>query len=86
VSTASAAVDSWGLSPRIRAIQGVLVQRYGAFRLADKADPPFQQFQGLHRASTGLFTVGFVAALVALVCMTQFRSRSGGKVAPPAAS
>jgi hypothetical protein len=82
VATLCAAVNYWGLSPRIRALQGLLTRRYGAFRLADKADPLFQQFQGMHRASTGLFTAGFLAALVALVCMTQFRSRKATGASP----
>lgn len=83
VATLCAAVNYWGFTPKIRALQALLAQRYGAFRLADKSDPLFQQFQGLHRASTGLFTVGFLAALVALICMTQFRSRTAaGRVAP----
>ena len=53
-----------------------LADRYGAFHQADRADPLYQQFNGLHQTSTALFMVGFTAALVCLVCMTQFRSRS----------
>jgi hypothetical protein len=71
------AVLNYGVfGPRLKAIQGELAARYGAFHQADKADPLYQQFSGLHQASTALFMAGFVAALVCLVCMTQFRSRA----------
>jgi hypothetical protein len=71
-----AAVNYWVLTPRLRAIQGRLAERYGAFHQAGKADPLFRQFSGLHQASTTVFLVGFVAALIGLVCMTQFRTRA----------
>jgi len=71
-----AAGNYWILTPRVKAVQGLLVERYGAFHLADKTDPLFRQFSGLHQSSTMLFMVGFGAALICLVCMTQFRSRS----------
>ncbi len=75
VAVACAAVNYWVFAPRIKALQASLAERYGAFHLADKADPLLRQFGGLHRTSTTLFLVGFLAALVGLVCMTQFRSR-----------
>src|SRR5262249_10169996 len=71
-----AAVNYWVLTPRLQALQGQLPQRYGGFHQADKADPLYLQFNGLHQTSTAVFMVGFVAALVCLVCLTQFRSRS----------
>src|SRR5262249_33051985 len=70
-----AAVNYWWFAPRIRDVQGQLAERYGAFHRADKADPLFAQFTSLHQTSTTLFMVGLAAALVCLVCMTQFRSR-----------
>jgi hypothetical protein len=76
VAAVCAAVNYWFFAPRLKAVQGQLSERYGAFHQADKADPLFQQFSGLHQTSTALFMVGFVAALVCLVCMSQFRSRS----------
>jgi hypothetical protein len=77
-----AAVNYWVFTPRLRGVQGQLAQRYGAFHQADQADPLFQQFTGLHQTSTALFMVGFVAALVCLVCMTQFRSRAARQSMP----
>jgi hypothetical protein len=71
-----AAVNYWVFTPRLRGVQGQLAHRYGAFHQADQTDPLFQQFTGLHQTSTALFMAGFVAALVCLVCMTQFRSRA----------
>jgi hypothetical protein len=70
-----AAVNFWVVTPRVRSVQEQLAERFGAFQQADKADPLYQQFGALHQASTALFIVGFTAALAALVCMTQFRSR-----------
>jgi hypothetical protein len=78
-----AAVNYWAVSPRLKGVQGQLAERYGAFHLAEKADPLLQQFSALHQTSTALFVVGFVAALVCLVCMTQFRSSA---VAPPSSA
>jgi hypothetical protein len=75
VAAACAAANYWWFAPRIKGVQGQLAERYGAFHLADKADPLFAQFDGLHQTSTSLFMVGLAAALVCLVCMTQFRSR-----------
>jgi hypothetical protein len=75
VATLCAAVNYGWFSPRIKAVQEQLAERYGAFHQADKADPVFAQFNGLHQTSTTLFMVGLAAALVCLVCMTQFRSR-----------
>ena len=68
-------MNYWVFTPRVKAAQGALTARYGAFHLADKTDPLFRQFEGLHQASTALFMAGFAAALVALVCVTQFRTR-----------
>jgi hypothetical protein len=73
-----AALNYGWFAPRIRDIQGRLAERYGAFHQADKADPLFAQFNGLHHTSTALFMVGLAAALVCLVCMTQFRARQPG--------
>lgn len=72
VAAVCAAVNYWWFTPEIKAVQGKLVERYGAFHLADKADPLVAKFNGLHQASTTLFMVGLAAALVCLVCMTQF--------------
>jgi hypothetical protein len=78
VAVLCAAVNYWVFSPRLKVIQGELAQRYGGFHQADRTDPLFQQFTGLHQTSTVLFVAGFAAALLCLVCMTQFRSRSLG--------
>lgn len=75
VAAVCAAANYWWFAPRIKGLQGELAERYGAFHQADKADPLFVQFSGLHQTSTTLFMVGLAAALVCLVCMTQFRSR-----------
>jgi hypothetical protein len=75
VAVVCAAINYWWFAPRIKDLQGQLTERYGAFHQADKADPLFIQFNGLHQTSTTLFMVGLAAALVCLVCMTQFRSR-----------
>jgi hypothetical protein len=82
VAALCAAVNYWVFTPRVKAVQGQLAERYGAFHLADRTDPLYQQFSGLHQSSTTVFMVGFVAALICLVCLTQFRSRPA---APPAA-
>jgi hypothetical protein len=71
-----AAVNYWVFTPRLRGVQAELAERYGAFARADRTDPLFQQFTGLHQTSTTLFMIGFAAALVCLVCMTQFRTRA----------
>jgi hypothetical protein len=75
VAAICAAVNYWWLAPQLNGLRGELVERYGAFHLADKADPLFVRFNGLHQTSTTLFTIGLAAALVCLVCMTQFRPR-----------
>jgi hypothetical protein len=75
VAAICAAINYWWLAPRLKVLQGQLAEQYGAFHRADKADPLFLQFNGLHQTSTTLFMVGMAAALVCLVCMTQFRSR-----------
>jgi hypothetical protein len=75
VAAICAAANYWWFAPQIRALQGQIAERYGAFHLADKADPLFAQFNGLHQTSTTLFLVGLVAALICLVCITHFRSR-----------
>jgi hypothetical protein len=76
VAAVCAAVNYWWFAPQLKDIQGQLAVQYGAFHQADKADPLFVRFNGLHQTSTTLFMVGFVAALVCLVCMTQFRQRA----------
>ncbi len=75
VAALCAAVNYWWFAPRIKAIQGQLAERYGALHDADRADPLFVQFNGLHQTSTTLFLIGLTAALVCLVCMTQFEPR-----------
>jgi hypothetical protein len=75
VAALCAAVNYWWFAPQIKTVQCQLAERYGAFHQADKADPLFLQFNGLHQTSTTLFMVGLAAALLCLVCMTQFRSR-----------
>jgi Domain of unknown function (DUF4149) len=82
VAAACAAANYWWFAPRLRGLQGQLAERYGAFHQADKADPLFVQFNGLHQTSTTLFMVGLAAALLCLVCMTQFRPRPNSHVAP----
>jgi hypothetical protein len=75
VAAVCAAANYWWFAPRIKNVQGQLAERYGAFHLADRADPLFARFNGLHQTSTALFMVGLAAALLCLVCMTQFRQR-----------
>jgi hypothetical protein len=83
VAAVCAAINYWWFAPRIKDVQGQLAERYGAFHQADKADPLFAQFNGLHQTSTTLFMVGLVAAGICLVCMSQFRARpTGAPVAP----
>jgi Domain of unknown function (DUF4149) len=74
VAVVCAAVNYWVCTPRLKVLQDQLADRYGAFHQADRTDPLFQQFSGLHQTSTTLFMVGFAAALICLICMTQFRS------------
>lgn len=75
VAAACAAVNYWVFTPEIHWVQEALARRYGAFHLADEADPLYLRFDRLHEASTVLFMAGFAAALIVLVCMTQFRRR-----------
>jgi hypothetical protein len=75
IAACCAAVNYWWLAPRLKGLQGQLAERYGAFHQADKADPLFVQFTGLHQSSTTVFLIGLAAGLVCLVCLTQFRSR-----------
>lgn len=77
VAVVCAAVNYWWFTPRLRSVQGLLTDRYGAFHQADKSDPLFIQFNGLHQSSTTVFMIGLAAALVCLVCMSHFRSRAG---------
>lgn len=84
VAALCAAVNYLFFAPRLKALQGQLAERYGAFHLADKSDPLFVQFNGLHQTSTTLFMVGFAAALVCLVCITQFQSRQPDSLAAAA--
>jgi hypothetical protein len=76
VTAVCAALNYWIFAPRLKSFQGELAERYGAFHHADKTDPLFRQFSGLHQTSTALFMAGFAAALLCLVCITHFRSRS----------
>jgi hypothetical protein len=75
IAAVCAAVNYLWFAPRIKDVQGQLVDRYGAFHQADRADPLFLQFDFLHQTSTTLFMVGFGAALLCLVCLTQFRTK-----------
>jgi hypothetical protein len=84
VAAVCAAINYWWFAPRIKDVQGQLAERYGAFHQADKADPLFAQFNGLHQTSTTLFMVGLVAAGICLVCMSQFRARPTGSPVAPA--
>ena len=84
VAAGCAAVNYWGFAPRIKALQGQLAGRYGAFHAADRADPLFRQFDGLHQTSTTLFLVGLGAGLVTLVCLSHFRPRRGPLGGPTA--
>lgn len=69
-----AGVNYWALAPRIKALREQLAAQFGAFHLADRADPLYLQFGRLHQASTVLFVLGFAAALVCLVCLSWSRS------------
>lgn len=69
VAVGCAAVNYWVMTPRINAVQRMLRAQ------ADAAGTLAARFQDLHQASTTIFTVGFAAALVVLVCMTQFRPK-----------
>jgi hypothetical protein len=84
IAAICAAVNYWWFAPQLKALQGQLAERYGAFHLADKADALFIQFTGLHQTSTTLFMIGLAAALVCLVCMTQFRNRQTNSQVVPA--
>jgi hypothetical protein len=75
VAAVCAAANYWWFAPQIRYVKDQLAERYGAFHQADRADPLFVQFSGLHQTSTTLFMVGLAAAFLCLICMTQFRSR-----------
>jgi hypothetical protein len=77
-----AAANYWVLAPRIREVQGSLATKYGAFHQADRDDPLFGLFRSLHQTSTMLFLLGFAAALVCLICMTQFQSRRAPVAGP----
>lgn len=76
VAIAAAAVNYWVLTPRLKVLQGLLAERYGALAKAAASDPLSVQFRGIHQTSTSVFLVGFLAALLTLVCMTQFRPRA----------
>jgi hypothetical protein len=78
VAATCAAVNYWVLTPRLNGLQGQLAERYGAFHKADKSDPLFVQFNGLHQTSTTVFTIGLAAAFICLICMSQFRARKTG--------
>jgi Domain of unknown function (DUF4149) len=83
VAAVCAAINYWWLAPQLNGIRGELAERYGAFHLADKTDPLFVRFNGLHQTSTTVFMIGLAAALVCLICMTQFRPRRDGTTAVP---
>ena len=78
VAAICAAANYWWFAPRLKAVQGELADRYGAFHQANQADPLFARFTGLHQTSTTLFMVGLAAAFVCLVCLTHFRPRHPG--------
>ena len=71
-----AAANYLYLTPRVTSVKGQITAQYGAFHLADKADPLYGTFEILHHTSTGLFTLAFVAGLVCLICLAQFRTRA----------
>jgi hypothetical protein len=73
-----AAVNYWVYTPRLNAVRDRLAEAYGGFHLAGEGDPLLQQFTTLHQTSTAIFTVGFVAALLTLICLSQFRTRVTG--------
>jgi hypothetical protein len=82
LAAACAAANYWWFAPRIEDVQGQLADRYGAFHLADRADPLLAHFNALHQTSTALFMLGLGAALLCLVCLTHFRTwRAGGEAA-----
>lgn len=80
VAMGSAALNYWRYAPLLKDLQSRLSDRYGAFHLADRADPLFLQFDALHHTSTTLFLVGLAAAMVCLVCVTRFAVRPSGTV------
>ena len=71
---ACASTNYWGLTPKLRAVQETLAERYGGFHLADRADPLFASFTTLHYSATILFMVGFVCSVICLICLTHFHS------------
>jgi hypothetical protein len=75
VAIVCAAANYWLVLPAVKSVRGEIAERYGAFHLADRSDPLFERFGSLHQASTALFIATFTAALVCLVCLTQFRTR-----------
>lgn len=81
VAFVCAGVNYWVLTPRLNAARDLLARTYNAFHLADRADPLYQQFTRLHQTSTTVFMVGFGAALLTLVCLSQLRARSGARTA-----
>jgi Domain of unknown function (DUF4149) len=76
VAVLCATVNYWVLTPRLKVVQELLAARYGAFHLAQRADPLFQRFTGLHQTSTTVFLIGFLAALLCLIGMSQFQARA----------
>lgn len=71
----SAGLNYWVFTPRLNTIRAKLGEAHGGFHLAGEADPLYQQFTGLHQASTAVFVIGFMAAFVTLVCLSQLRAR-----------
>jgi hypothetical protein len=82
IAFVSACANYWALTPRLNAARDQLAATYGGFHLADRADPLFQQFTTLHQTSTAVFTVGFVAALFTLICLSQLRARPARPASP----
>jgi hypothetical protein len=76
-----AGVNYWVITPRLNMVREQLTAAYGAFHLADRADPLYQQFTLLHQTSTALFMTIFLAALFTLICQSQLRARSSAPVA-----
>jgi hypothetical protein len=73
LGAACGAINHWAISPGVMTVRTALVERYGAFHQADKADPLYGQFSRLHWASTALFVAALAAALVVLICLAHGR-------------
>jgi hypothetical protein len=82
IAFGSACLNYWIVTPRVNAARDQLATAYGGFHLADRADPLYEQFTTLHQTSTVVFMVGFGAALLTLVCLSQLRARRSVGAAP----